>query len=141
MRRYGSVWLVASDRSFLSWAYVVYHCRTSSLQDDTPVCHECLVVNGTSTLTKNIPSRHGCLGANVWSPALETRSRVLMYSHPPGPLKQCCFSHSAYWLPTRNKLLYTLADPARGLLNTEHVLITEWHTQSYYYVQFFHKLV
>ena len=29
----------------------------------------------------------------------------------------CCFSHSAYWLPTRKKLPYTGANPARGLLN------------------------
>ena len=29
----------------------------------------------------------------------------------------CCFSHSAHWLPTRKKLLYTVANPARGLLN------------------------
>ena len=27
----------------------------------------------------------------------------------------CCFSHSAHWLPARKKLLYTVADPARGL--------------------------
>ena len=31
----------------------------------------------------------------------------------------CCFSHSAHWLPTRKKLLYTMANPARGLLNRE----------------------
>ena len=31
----------------------------------------------------------------------------------------CCFSPSAYWLPTRKKLLYTVAKPARGLLNRE----------------------
>ena len=31
----------------------------------------------------------------------------------------CCFSHSAHWLPTRKKLLYTVADPARGLLSRE----------------------
>ena len=31
----------------------------------------------------------------------------------------CCFSHSAYWLPTRKKLLSTVANPARGLLNRE----------------------
>ena len=31
----------------------------------------------------------------------------------------CCFSHSAHWLPTRKKLLYTAANPARGLLNRE----------------------
>ena len=29
------------------------------------------------------------------------------------------FSHSAHWLPTRKKLLYTVANPARGLLNRE----------------------
>ena len=29
----------------------------------------------------------------------------------------CCFSHSAHWLPTRKKILYTVANPARGLLN------------------------
>ena len=29
----------------------------------------------------------------------------------------CCFSHSAHWLPARKKLLYTVANPARGLLN------------------------
>ena len=31
----------------------------------------------------------------------------------------CCFSHSAHWLPTRKKVLYTVANPARGLLNRE----------------------
>ena len=34
------------------------------------------------------------------------------------PINQCCcccFSHSAHWLP--RKLLYTVANPARGLLN------------------------
>ena len=31
----------------------------------------------------------------------------------------CCFSHSAYWLSARKKLLYTVANPARGLLNRE----------------------
>ena len=34
-----------------------------------------------------------------------------------GGLECCCFSHSAHWLPTRKKLLYTVANPARGLLN------------------------
>ena len=29
----------------------------------------------------------------------------------------CCFSRSAHWLPARKKLLYTVANPARGLLN------------------------
>ena len=40
---------------------VVFVCWTIPLQDDTPVCHDCLlVVNGTSTFIINIPSRHGC---------------------------------------------------------------------------------
>ena len=40
--------------------------------------------------------------------------------HPPvREEKCCCFSHSAYCLPTRKKLLYTVANPARGLLNRE----------------------
>ena len=38
----------------------VFVCKTTTLQDDTPVCHDCLVVNGTSTFIINIPSRHGC---------------------------------------------------------------------------------
>ena len=32
-----------------------YHCR-----EETPVCHDCLVVNGTSKLIINVPSRHRC---------------------------------------------------------------------------------
>ena len=39
------------------------------------------------------------------------------------------------------KLLYTGANPARGLLNTEYVLVTEWHAQSYDCAEFSHKLV
>ena len=37
----------------------------------------------------------------------------------------CCwwwFSHSARWLPARKKLLYTVANPARGLLNREQYM-------------------
>ena len=48
---------------------VVFVCWTTSLQDETPVCHDCLVVNGTSKFMINISSRHGCQGVNVWSPA------------------------------------------------------------------------
>ena len=33
---------------------------------------------------------------------------------------KCCFSHSAHWLPTRKKLLYTVANPACGLLNRKN---------------------
>ena len=39
---------------------VVVVCWTSPLQDETPVCHDCLVVNGTSKFITNIPSRYGC---------------------------------------------------------------------------------
>ena len=39
---------------------VVFVSGTVPLQDDTPVCHDCLVMNGTSTFIINIPSRHGC---------------------------------------------------------------------------------
>ena len=38
----------------------VFVCWAIPLQDDTPVCHDCLVVNGTSTFIINISSRHGC---------------------------------------------------------------------------------
>ena len=34
-------------------------------------------------------------------------------------IRCCCFSHSAHWLPAGKKLLYTVANPARGLLNRE----------------------
>ena len=39
---------------------IVFVRWTSSLQGETPVCHDCLVVNGTSKLIINISSRHGC---------------------------------------------------------------------------------
>ena len=39
---------------------VVFVYWTIPLQDDTPVCHDCLVVNGANTFIINIPSRHGC---------------------------------------------------------------------------------
>ena len=48
---------------------VVFVCSTSPLQGTTPVCHDCLVVNGTSKLIINIPSRHDCWRVDVWSPA------------------------------------------------------------------------
>ena len=47
--------------------------------------------------------------------------RVLNVKSWGGELSCCCycFSHSAHWLPTRKNLLYTVANPARGLLNRE----------------------
>ena len=38
----------------------MFVCWTMPLQNDTHVCHDCLVVNGTSTFIINIPPRHGC---------------------------------------------------------------------------------
>ena len=49
MRRYG---LFGKSIVFVVW--------TIPLQDETPVCHDCLVVNGTSKFIINISSRHGC---------------------------------------------------------------------------------
>ena len=57
---------------------VVFLCWTIPLQDDTPVCHDCLVVNGTSTFITNICTAAGVLtsghppetrtkSVNVWS--------------------------------------------------------------------------
>ena len=62
------LWFVQDARDvmvlFYEWlgvlGSVVFVCWTIPLQDDTPVCHDCLVVNGTSTFIINIPSRHGC---------------------------------------------------------------------------------
>ena len=39
---------------------VVFVCWTSPLRDETPVCYDCLVVNGTNKFIINISSRHGC---------------------------------------------------------------------------------
>ena len=39
---------------------VVFVVWMISLQDETPVCHDCLVVNRISKFIINIPSRHGC---------------------------------------------------------------------------------
>ena len=69
-----------------SWDSVVFVCWTSPLQDETPVCHDCLVANATSKFIINISSRHGCSGVNVWSPAGNCNKSVLTYGHSPGPL-------------------------------------------------------
>ena len=50
MRRYDSVW----------WVYSVCRLKDTHCEEETPVCHECLMVNRTSKLITNIPSRHGC---------------------------------------------------------------------------------
>ena len=58
-KMYETLWfrLVSGQES---WGSVVFVIWTIPLQDDTPVCHDCLVVNGTRTFITNIPSRHGC---------------------------------------------------------------------------------
>ena len=38
----------------------VFVCWTSPLQGETSVCHDCLVVSGTSKFIINISPRHGC---------------------------------------------------------------------------------
>ena len=74
---------------FVSW---------SSLQGGEPVCHDCLVVNGTSKLVVNISSRHGCWGVNVWSPAGNYSKGVNVWSlaraseHDIGVLDKACKS-------------------------------------------------
>ena len=61
-----------------SWGSVVFVCWTIPLQDNTAVCHDCLVVNGQFII--NIPSRHDCLGVNVWSPAGNYNKSVNVWS-------------------------------------------------------------
>ena len=46
----------------------------------TPVCYDCLVVNGTSKLIINIHSRRDCQGVNVWSPAGNYNKGVNVWS-------------------------------------------------------------
>ena len=49
---------------FDEWLAVLGLCSVRVLDEPsavmTPVCHDCLVVNGTSKFKINIPSRHGC---------------------------------------------------------------------------------
>ena len=60
-------------------------CWTSPLQDDTPVCHDCLVVNGTSKFIIN--NLHGTAARVLTSGhPPETIIRVLTYGHSLGPL-------------------------------------------------------
>ena len=77
---------------------VVFVVCTSLLQGGEPVCHDCLVVNGTSKLVINISSRHGCYGVNVWSPAGNYSKGVNVWSlarapkHDIGVLGKTCKS-------------------------------------------------
>ena len=50
--------MVLFDEWF-EWLGVLGLCSVP-LKDDTPVCHDCLMVNGISKFIINIPSRHGC---------------------------------------------------------------------------------
>ena len=73
----------------------------------TSVDSECCRLPTTSVLSKK--------RKNTLQPVLINKSKFLKATHC--CCCCCCFSHSAHWLPTRKKLLYTVANPARGLLN------------------------
>ena len=62
---YETLWfclMSVSDGAFSVLVGSLAHFRTIRL-------YVWLVVNGTTTFTINIPSRHGCWGVKVWSPA------------------------------------------------------------------------
>ena len=68
---------------------VVFVCGTSPLQDETPVCHDCLMVNGTSKFIINTVYLHGTAARVLTSGhPPETIIRVLTYGHSPGPLNR-----------------------------------------------------
>ena len=51
------------------------------------------------------------------NPSLSGRALAYRWRSLPRVVVCCCFSHSAQWLPTRKKLLYTVANLALGRLN------------------------
>ena len=79
------------------------------------VHRRCSVLQVRSGDIDGIIHRHSLLLRGVWVLVLF----VLFVFTKSGCCFVCCFSHSAHWLPTRKKLLYTVANPARGLLNRE----------------------
>ena len=66
----------------------------------------------------------------VWLQLLrgELNKKNYFFPSPIAPENCCCFSHSAHWLPTRKKLLSTVVNPARGLLNREKKKKKVWPT-------------
>ena len=78
---------------------------TSPLQGVTPVCHDCLVVNGTIKLIIN--NLHGTAARVLTSGhPPETITRVLTYGHSPGSLKQ----------PTSPNMSVIVVDHGVGLM-------------------------
>ena len=66
------------------------------------------------------PEQSKGLRGNILYRRYQLATSTAIYASPcRHHLSSCCFSHSAHWLPTRKKLLYTVANPARGLLNRE----------------------
>ena len=64
---------------------VVFVGRTSSLQGGEPVCHDCLVLNGTIKLV--IIYLHGTAVRVLTSGhPPESTAKVLTFGHQPGPL-------------------------------------------------------
>ena len=53
----------------------------------------------------------------VYSLCISDKTRVDTKKRKKGSCP--CFLHAAYCLPTRKKLLYTVANPAHGLVNKE----------------------
>ena len=69
-----------------------------------------------------LPSGGKRIKAFGWDHRLQRQIKNLNASRPsehPPVSGKCCFSHSAYWLPTRKTLLYTVANPACGLPRVE----------------------
>ena len=65
----------------------MFVCWTSPLQGEMPVCHDCLVVNGTSKFI--IIYLHGTAARVLTSGhPPETITRVLTYGHSPGSPEQ-----------------------------------------------------
>ena len=62
----------------------MFVCWTSPRQDETPVCHDCSVVNGTSKFIINISYGTAARVLTSGHPP-ETIIRVLTYGHSPGP--------------------------------------------------------
>ena len=84
----------------------------------SPFAPENLLVSREDGFGSHVPRQPAHLRAYLRDSSRFPRRRPFIYLHSVDVVG-CCFSHSAYWLSTRKKLLYTVANPARGLLNRE----------------------
>ena len=87
---------------------------------------ENLLVSREDGFGSHVPRQPAHLRAYLRDSSRFPRRRPFIYIHSVDVvcLKKnqnalMCLTFSAYWLPTRKKLLYTVANPARGLLNRE----------------------